>query len=533
MLTRRTFLELSAAGATAQAGRAQDAAAWYRTAVRWGQTNITERDPTRYDIGWWRDYWKRTAVGGVIINAGGIVGYYPSKFPLQDRAQSLNGRDLYGELVEAARQDGLAVIARMDSNRTTEDFFKAHPDWFARHESGEPYRADDKYVTCVNSDYYGRYLPGVLTEIIDRSHPDGFADNSWAGLARTSICYCENCGRTFRDKHGKPLPRKADWDDQTYRVWNEWNYDRRIEIWDLNNRTTKAAGGPNCLWLGMNSGSITAEANSFRDLRRICKRSEMLLLDHQSRTESTGFQQNADAGKLVHEMIGWDKVVPESMSLYQAPSFPGEVSFRLFRKPPLEARMWMLEGLAGGIQPWWHHVGAYHEDRRMYNTAQPVFQWHRTNQRYLINRTPVANVGVVWSQRNTDYFGRDAARTLVDLPYFGFTEALLRARIPYVPVHADDVVKEPGRFAVLILPNIGALSDSQCALVRKHVESGGSLIATGATSLFDERGNTRDERKSAGTFVHSYLRITPELRGKVWARRREMSRRQLDSAIPF
>ena len=136
----------------------------------------------------------------------------------------------------------------------------------------------------------------------------------------------------------------------------------------------------------MNSGSITAEANSFRDLRRICKRSEMLLLDHQSRTESTGFQQNANAGKLVHEMIGWDKVVPESMSLYQAPSFPGEVSFRLFRKPPLEARMWMLEGIAGGIR---HHVGAYHEDRRMYNTAQPVFQWHRTNQGYLIIARPL------------------------------------------------------------------------------------------------------------------------------------------------
>jgi hypothetical protein len=221
------------------------------------------------------------------------------------------------------------------------------------------------------------------------------------------------------------------------------------------------------------------------------------------------------------------------MALYQAPSFQGEVSFRLSSKPPLEARMWMLEGIAGGIQPWWHHVGAYHEDRRMYNTAQPVFQWHKNNERYLLNRTPVAKVGVVWSQRNTDYFGRDAARTLVDLPYFGFTEALLRARIPYVPVHADDMMKEPGKFAVLILPNIGVLSDSQCALVRKHVESGGSLIATGATSLFDEWGNTRDDfaladlfgahasdllkkRKPAGNSVHTYLRITPELRGKVW-----------------
>lgn len=534
MLTRRTFLELSAAGAAAAGMQGQTAnAPWYRTAVRWGQTNITERDPTRYDIAWWREYWKRTAIQGVIINAGGIVAYYPSKFPLQHRAQFLNGRDLYGELVQAARQDGLAVIARMDSNRTSEDFFQAHPDWFARQQSGQPYRADDKYVTCVNSEYYQQYLPSVLTEIIERSHPDGFGDNSWSGLARASICYCDNCSKKFQDKHGKPLPPRKNWDDQTYRLWNEWNYERRIEVWDLNNRTTKAAGGPNCLWMGMNSGSITAEANSFRDLRKICQRSDMLLLDHQSRTESTGFQQNSDAGKLVHGIIGWDKVLPESMALYQAPSFTGEVSFRLSSKPPLEARMWMLEGIAGGIQPWWHHVGAYHDDRRMYNTAQPVFQWHKANERYLMNRTPVASVGVVWSQRNTDYFGRDAARNLVDLPYYGFTQALLRARIQYVPVHIDDVLKEPGKLAVLILPNIGALSDEQCSLIRKHVDAGGSLIATGATSLFDEWGNTRDDfaladlfgahaskvqtqRKPAGESVHTYLRLTPELRAKVW-----------------
>jgi len=27
---------------------------WYRRAYLWGQTNITEKDPVRYDIAWWR-----------------------------------------------------------------------------------------------------------------------------------------------------------------------------------------------------------------------------------------------------------------------------------------------------------------------------------------------------------------------------------------------------------------------------------------------------------------------------------------------
>ncbi len=532
MLTRRNFFELATIGTVAATAEAKTDVPWYRRALRWGQTNITERDPVRYDIPWWREYWKRTSIQGVIINAGGIVAYYPSKFPLQHRAEFLNGRDLYGELVKAARADGLAVVARMDSNRTAEDFFKAHGDWFARQKSGEPYRAADKYVTCVNSPYYDEYLPDVLKEIINRSHPDGFADNSWSGLPRDSICYCENCARKFREQANLTLPDRKDWNSRIYRKWIEWNYKRRLEVWDLNNRTTKAAGGPHCIWMGMNSGSVTSESHSFRDLKEICARSEMLLLDHQSRTETTGFQQNGDAGKLVHGLLGWDKLAPESMALYQAPSRAGQMSFRLASKPPLEAQMWMLEGIAGGIQPWWHHVGAYHEDRRAYHTAEPVFRWHKEHERYLINRQPVAAVGVVWSQRNTDYFGRDEAAVLVDLPYRGMTEALIHARIPYVPVNADHIARDASQFKALILPNVGALSDSQCASIRDFVKKGGALVATGATSLYDEWGDSRQDfaladlfgahapapdfgRRGAGQSVHSYLRLIPELRNRV------------------
>ena len=90
---------------------------WYRRTFRWGQTNITEIDPQRYDIPWWRSYWKQTQTQGVIINAGGIVAYYPSQVPHHHQAQYLNGRDLFGELCHAAHADGLAVFARMDSSK--------------------------------------------------------------------------------------------------------------------------------------------------------------------------------------------------------------------------------------------------------------------------------------------------------------------------------------------------------------------------------------------------------------------------------
>jgi hypothetical protein len=64
-------------GAVSAAGQTSGILPWYRRTLRWGQTNITEIDPERYDIGWWRQYWKRTQTQGVIVNAGGIVAYYP------------------------------------------------------------------------------------------------------------------------------------------------------------------------------------------------------------------------------------------------------------------------------------------------------------------------------------------------------------------------------------------------------------------------------------------------------------------------
>jgi hypothetical protein len=542
--TRRSFLKkaaLAAAMAAAPAtfaatnrpGASKERLPWYRRTLRWGQTNITEIDPTRYDIGWWRKYWERTETQGVVINAGGIVAYYPSNVPLHRQAQYLGGRDLFGELCRAAHEDGLVVFARMDSNRAHGEFYRAHPDWFAVNAEGRPHRAGEMFVTCVNGPYYEEHIPAILREIIERYHPEGFTDNSWSGMGRGTICYCENCRREFR-KRGKDLPRGKDWNDPAYREWIRWNYGRRLEIWDLNNRTTKAAGGPDCIWAGMNSGSISSQCQSFRDYKAICERADIIMLDHQSRSDAGGFQNNGETGKLIHGLLGWEKLVPESMAMYQA----GKPTFRLASKPAAEARLWMLDGIAGGLQPWWHHVGAYHEDRRMYQTAEPVNRWHKGHEEFLTNRQPVATVGVVWSQQNMDFYGRDDAELFVELPWRGVTQALIRARIPYLPVHADHIERDAAQFSVLVLPNLGAMSEAQVASVRQFVARGGGLIATGQSSLFNEWGDPRPDfaladlfgahvsdpqratdedrrRKFAADTAHTYLRLSPERRALV------------------
>jgi hypothetical protein len=540
--TRRTFLKKTAAAAVvlAGAGLPRLAAApaapvpWYRRCLRWGQTNIDELDPTRYDVDWWRGQWRRTRVQGVVVNAGGIVAFYPTQVPLHRRAKFLGDRDLFGELSRAAKADGIAVFARMDSSGATEDFYRAHPDWFAVDADGKPYRNRNLYQPCVNGPYYTEHLMAILREIAARYQPEGFTDNAWSGLGRNQICYCANCARKFRARSSRELPPGKDWDDPGYRAWIEWSYACRLQVWDDNNRLTREAGGPDCVWVGMNGGSPYGEAQQFRDFREICRRAEILMLDDQRRVDATGFQRNGEVGKLVHGVLGWDKVVPESMAMYQTT----DPTFRFTAKPEPESRLWMAEGFAGGIQPWWHYVGAYGEDRRSYATPVALCQWHAANQEFLVGRQPVATVGLAWSQRSGDFFGRDDWSSQAVLPMDGFTQALVRARIPYLPVHLDDMVHEAPQLKVLILPNIGSMDDEQVADVRHFVERGGGLVATGQSSLCDEWGDPRSDfalsdlfgahlpsghgarleanrRHWAAETRHTYLRLTPELRAGV------------------
>jgi hypothetical protein len=463
---------------------------WFRRTRRWVQTNLNEQDPAAYDAAFWTDYWKRVRAQGVIVNAGGIVAFYPSRFPWHHRALALGGRDLFGEILAAARAAGLTVLARMDSTRTYEDVFRDHPEWFARDADGRPFQAGDLYTVCVNGPWVRECIPQVLREIGERYRPDGFTDNSWSGLGQDRVCYCESCRAAFPTAASADLPARVDWDDPVYRAWVKWGYARRTEIWDESNRVAHEAGGPDCHWLGMGQGDPSRMCADFRHPKTIWSRAPIVMLDWQTRRAGEGFQANGVAGRMVHGVLGWDRLVPESTALYLGPTRP---MFRKASKPEPEARLWAVCGMAAGIQPWWHHLGARHDDRRQLRTAERLSRWHAENEAYLVDRRPIATVGLVWSEANIDAYGRGESATRAVAPFAGLAEALGLHRIPWQAVHADLVERDAPELDVLVLPNLAAMSDAQGAAVRRFVESGGGLVATGETSLYDEEGGRRTD----------------------------------------
>ena len=484
----------------------KNALPWYQTVHRWGQTNLTEDDPERCDLSFWKQYWKQTRIQGIIINAGGIVAYYPSKFPLQYRAATLGSRDYFGLWNAAAREAGLHVLARMDINRADKNFYQANPDWFCVNKDGTPIISQGRYFSCVNSGYYSEYIPNVIREISERYHPDGFCDNSWKGMGRNKICYCQNCRNKFRLDTGLELPETASWSDPNYPAWIRWSYGCRTHIWDLLNQVTKELGGDHCLYLGMINADPTNAKGSFVDLKAICSRSVIILSDHQSRDSISGFEQNSVNGNLLRLASEEQVNVPESMAHYVR----GPHTFRLAANPAEETQTWIASGIAGGISPWYHHVGGSQNDRRQFDTSLPLFQWHAENETYLYNRTNLANVGVVWSQENTDFFGREDAQERVAYPWFGICRALSKTRIPFLPIHAADIARYSERLQTLILPCIAILSSEQELAVLDFLRKGGNVVLTGECGTRDPDGNLKG---TSALMNYLGLRNTGQIKG--------------------
>jgi hypothetical protein len=481
---RETMIGAAAIAALATATKAVGATKvaagqpWYKTAKRWGQINITE-DDGNMDIGFWRRYWKDTDTQAMILNAGGVVAYYPTKIPYHHKALTLGNRDLFGELVKACREDGVVCIARM-TNQPTPELEQAHPEWMVQDANGKR-----GHLGCMNGGFSHEFITGIIKEIAATYKPAGFSVNGGGGLVY-DLCYCQVCTPLFKKMAGKDLPRTKNWDDPVYREWVVWNEAQAMAMMNRYRAAAKAAGGPDCIWVGQNGGSLTA-----RSMVGILSATPMAMHDHQARSDASGFQQNPEAGKLTHSILGWDKIAIEAQAIYGP---------RLSSKAAPEAQMWMMEGMAGGLSPWWHTISAHHHDKRRYATVPPVFHWAKANELYLHDRTPVATVGLVWSEENNVFYGRDDVNGNVEAPWRGVINALVRARIPFTVIHADRIDKDAAGLSALVLANLAAMTDTQVTSVKRFVAKGGGLFATGDTSLHDRFGDARPDYALADLF---------------------------------
>ena len=476
-ITRREF-----AATLAAAQPPAPASDWYDRPMRWAQVVFVEDDPGNCDVQFWLDYFHRTHADGACLAGGGCIAFYPTKVPLHYRSKYLGNRDLLGEMVAGCRKLGMNVIARTDPHAAHHNTYEAHPDWISVDADGRQRRhwaMPDYWVTCALGPYNFEFMTEVTREIVALYKVDGIFSNRWSG---SGMCYCEHCRRNFRAFCGLDLPRSADPQDRARRNYIVWREQRLFELWRLWDREIKKIN-PRAAFIANAGGG----ALSTLDMKTIGELAPTLFADRQARSGLMPPWSNGKNGKEYRSTLGRKAIGGIfSVGLEQPYRWKDSV------QQPEELRLWVADGIAHGLRPWFAKFNAKPIDRRWMPVVEEIYNWHWRNERYLLNERPLARVAVVYSQQTAAFYGGEQARARVEDHTLGFYQALVEARIPFEMVH-DRLLDHVEPFRTLILPNIAALSEAQCAQLGAFVKRGGSLVATYETSLYDEWGVRRKD----------------------------------------
>jgi hypothetical protein len=486
------------------------APSWLAKTSRWAQLTLVEDDPGKYDLAFWLDYFHRTRSDAACISGGGCVAYYPTQIPFHHRSEWLGDRDVLGDLVSGCRKQGMAVLVRTDPHATYDDVQAAHPDWIAVDAQGNPRRhwaSPEMWVTCGLGPYNFEFMTAVHEEIMSRYRVDGIFINRWDG---SGPCFCVHCRENFKAASGFDLPRTDNPQDPARRAYILWRHQRLFDLWGVWEAAVRKINPDSRVIPNTGGGALSS-----LDMKTIGERATMLAADRQARH---GLMPPWAAGKNAKEFRA--ALGPKPVAGLFSVGLEEPERWKDSVQNGAEIRIWVLDGIANGMRPWFSKFSGVLHDPRWLPVVEDIFKWHESAGAYMQHETPLARVGLVYSQQTAWFYGGDQAAARVEDYTLGWYQALIEARIPFEMV--QDRMLDAARlaaFKTLILPNIAALSEAQCDDLRAFVARGGSVIATYETSLYDEWGARRKDfgladlfgvawsGRGEGPMQNSYMRL--------------------------
>jgi hypothetical protein len=452
---------------------------WQQKVRRVGQNNMTEHDPVVMNIDEWADYWHAADADIVFISVTGILAFYPSKVKFHRHGKFLHDRDFFGECVAAAKKRNMRVVARMSPDLNWGDALAAHPEWAMRNRDGSvQFSEQDRrlFQTCMFTSYMDDYIPAIMREINSLYDVDCFYTNGWPPIGSLPECYCAICSK---------LPAAG-----TPAYWRVFN-DRVFELWQKYDAIAKGKK-PDIFFFANLGGNVRGGPN----LAQLGKIAAWFQADNQGRTYNDPAVWGCTLQGRVCNAVLDGKFAANVTAAYST----GAITWRNGSKSPAETRMWLNETVAGGMVPYYHFVGSEDglgEDRRWQKVGGDYFRWTAKYDAHLKTRRSIANIGVVMGQSTQLLYPGPA--TVRSHAYMhettqGLYDALLSGRFAFDFVHEDRLEPERlSKYRALLLPNIAMLSDRQCQQIRDYVRSGGSVMASFETGLYDENLNPRTD----------------------------------------
>ncbi|MBI3944296.1 MAG: hypothetical protein HY321_00075 [Armatimonadetes bacterium] len=417
--------------------------------------------------------------------------YYPSRHPAAHIHSALKGRDLFGELTEACRSEGIvpAAVYEFSDYRIIRD----RPEWCHR-VPARPGKAIDITDAAEGSRVGGACLNGpygeyALTQAIEtaRDYPIEGYYVDFLGFFGFEDWRCPICGPRFREAFGFDFTGIENLTHAQYVQYLDWRY-AEYDVYARRMRDAIHEVRPGVAFVhnmhgyreapGLQTWKLVEQNCEFATGDLFHLRSGALHLSWALRGYA-GASRGLPAEALLDSLVcvGGDYMTPKALDSYRAELW----TCRSVNAATCTSILANVDG------SWPRDVIAL--TRKVYEEQQAYEPW-------LAGMEPVATVGLVRSQNTTQR--RPARGNQPQGPnphamdFEGWAQVLVASHQLWDVAQDFQLTPEYlRRFRVLVLPNAACLSDAECAAVGSFVRGGGRLIATGETSLFDENGSAR------------------------------------------
>jgi len=422
----------------------------------------------------------------VIWARDGDYAYYDSRLLL--KCPGLGERDVLREAIAEARPHKLPVIAYCVVQQGGH-YLAAHPEFEMRDAQG---RRLGRF--CYNSGYL-EVMKQIVAEQLAYGLNGFHIDMLDQGFGPPYGCWCEACRKQFEAQFGGPMPNGVTWDE---------NWDRMLEFrYRSSERFEKAL---------------------YAHIKSLDRRASVDFNYHGNPPFSWEVGQrpvqHAGNGDFVTGETGmWGfsaATVGLNAEFYRAatPNLPFQIAIsrdaRCYHNQtvrPLADLRWELFALLAhggfvtvvdkmGFDGWLDPV-CYERLGAAFKEAQA--------KRSHFGGQPVQDVAIYFSSRTRDWVGRENPAEYFQ-SFQGAHKAMLYEHVPWGIVLDENAKLETLRqFAVVLLPNVGIISEKELALFARYVEVGGNLIVTGLGGCCDSRGKLRDnttlEKLTGARFV--------------------------------
>jgi hypothetical protein len=436
---------------------------WLEKPLRMIQTNLREIDAS-LDLETYIQSLKEFSAEVVLFNVGGIVANYPTELPYHYRNPHLQD-DLVGKVIERTHKEGIRFLARFDFSKINEIYADNNPDWLYKNIKGEFVNYNGQVHTCICGGYQQDYALKILDEACARYPLDGVFFNMIGFVTYDydhhyhGICQCQGCQEGFQKMFSVSLPQTENPADPVFR-----NYElfKRRTVRDLFQRirTTVKNRRPEAAVL-----TYTQEGTD--------------LFRHESNSGIERIQP-----EWIYSATENVKTILNSWSHLQVVNAAVHFVDFQFRhaavSPHLTSRR-LAQNLACGGWLDYYVIGHLNnqDDRECFKGVKEIYAFHKKQEQRYAGLKSIADVAILYPV--------EKARPSSLAEFRGILQILAEEHILFDILHDslfDNGLQERlPSYQVIILPDLGLLSQADHQALDHYVNGGGKILATGRSAF--------------------------------------------------